>query len=865
MPGFSSEEVQASINRFLTTQIESTKTRLGLRDTLAMRNAAYDILTTSLLLRPDSYFYLVWLTTNRLRALITANQADIASIDEQAQNLAFRTKPIASTTELTNARAAVLELNAGLSSRRGNQGIAGSIGPAVDRFRRSTERFIRSELTKNVVRSGTVVETPEEIRANLRTLLANVLERHEQILPLATAITEAISRFGQVQLPQRAVADIVTRISEGLASVQATLEGDTALQQSRESMLELLTMRTILTRASSFREPRQLLVPLPTDEQTLNLEAGTIPGSKTGTVSAPFNYDRAVTNQLRVQVNTPLTQIDTTLPAQGSNAFVRSGILSFPFTPTVGSAIDVLVDGGGPLTMSPSGGPYVSPAALATHLDGLVAGLSVVADGNRMVFFSDTFDDESSVEFDATVGGADVFLGDIPLETLYSGARPVEMEAILEEIANNTIGFRAEEVVTDFGSFVGTLNLAGDTITAEPSVSGVDLVVTTGSPVVSSPSVNLEQLGVRPGMAIDIGAPVNTEALVVTVEDNVLVLDQDMPASGPASYLVGPDFRSVPVGARVRVSCFDEFRNSVFRRVSSSGVATITLDAAVPVTGTAFEVDGNIETRFLKINAVGVGESDGITANPADPGLVALGFTATATQAKAAATSVVPASGNVDFIQRGVRVGDALDMSQGATSFSTQTVTGVEAQRLRFSPGIEFQPTNDFSYRVTSARYNAWATLQSDIQSGWLDVESFSDTEDLEFQVSRLIRGANPSQQIQLAIDTYEAGLATLLAAIDDYVVPLERTIDNILRMLNEQGMDRALDLLTTLEIVEFFTMSPDSVSYSTHLIRTAAVVTREVAPVGKSYKSLQPGVNPQGRIERPDAFDPNAPTDIDQ
>ena len=865
MPGFTSDEIQASINRFLTTQIESSRTRLGLRDTIAMRDAAYDILTTSLLLRPDSYFYLIWLTTNRLRGLITKSQADVASIDAQADSLAFRTKPIVSTTELTNARAAVLELNAGLASRTNQQGISGSIGPAVDRFRRSTERFIRTELTKNVVRAGQVTETPEEIRANLLTLLTGVLTRHEEIFTLVTAIAEAVSRYGRVQLPRRAVGDIVQRISTGLEAVQETLEGDNALAQSREAMLELLTMRTILSRASNFQGPRQALAPLVTDEQVLNLEAGVVPGSKTGTLSGPFNYDRATTNTFRVQVGTPPTQVDVVLPG-GSNASVRSGILSFPFTPTGGAAIDVLVDGGGPLTMSPIGGPYANASALATYLDGLVAGLSVIAEGSRMIFFSDTFDDASSVEFDTSVGGADVFLADIPLESLFATAQGAELSAIRTAIGGQTTTYLTDAVVTDYGPVNGVV-AAGDPDLIDASIVSVsDLVYTEDSAAVSSPTKNFEALGVRAGMAISITSPITLTATILSVEDGTLILDTQAPTSSSSGVcIVGPDYRGVPDGARVRLSA-GNFKNTGLYRVSAGGglVAQLELDRNLPDITVDDAVSATIETQFLKIRTVGVSEADGITAFPSDAGVSALGFTATATQARAAAVSAVPASGGVDFIQRSVKVGDKLVLSQSGVPFADQTITGVEAQRIYFSPGLEFQPSNDYNYRITSTRYNAWADLRVLVQA-WLDDDALSDTTDFEFQVSRLIRGANPSAQITAAINTYEGGLAAILAALDAYVVPAERTIDNILRMLNEQGMDRALDLLVSLDVEEFFNMPPDSVSYSTHLVRTAAIVTRQVAPVGKLYKSLIPGSSPRVLAEQPTRFDPNAPSDVDQ
>ena len=117
--------------------------------------------------------------------------------------------------------------------------------------------------------------------------------------------------------------------------------------------------------------------------------------------------------------------------------------------------------------MSPIGGPYATSTALAIYLNTLgVVGLTVVAVGARMVFFSDTFTDNSSVEFDASVGGSDVFLTDIPMESLFAPSVGAEIEDVLANVGNATIGFVAEEIVTDFGPINGEVTSGSPAIWA---------------------------------------------------------------------------------------------------------------------------------------------------------------------------------------------------------------------------------------------------------------------------------------------------------------------------------------------------------------------------------------------------------------
>lgn len=853
MPGFTSEEVQAQIERFLTTSVESSKTRLGLRDTLAMRDAVYDMLSTSLLLRPDSFFYLVWLATNRLEGLRALQEADVARIDELSEFLDYRTTPIKSTTELTNARAAILELNAGLNARRPGQGVAGAIGPAVNRFQRSTERFVRSELESNVVRSGQVTETPEEIRVTVATLLEQILERHTLIKSLATAITEAVSRLGAVQLPESAVRDLVGRIRDALENLQETLNGDGALAASREAMLEILVMRTLLTKASSFRTPRQKLAPLAGDTDTLTLVTGTQPGSLTGTVSGPFNYDRTAVNLLRTQLSTPVTQVDVPLPA-GSNARHRSLELTFPLNLTGATMVLYLNNFPGsyiiPFDALPNGPTYTSGTDLASDLDFLPA-WTVTWDAltDQLVFTSHDTSDDSAIYF----AGDDVFLS-LVAGTSYTPSQCVPIEDIIRVISSTTSQLKPEEVRTEYGDFSGFVaSGTRDTVDAVLAL-GADLAMVQDNVIVSSPTTNFELLGVKAGMALSVSAPTPGSYGIVAVEDNLLVLDTPSPATETATYEVGQDFRSVPDGARVSL-VGGRWENTGLYSVAVGGgqIAHLVLNRDLPFG--ADTVSGQVFTSFLKISAVATGPLEGIAAFPADPGLTALGFVADATQNQGLADT---AQVNVDLLARGVREGDLLYLAYDGTAFPEQTITSVGLNTLTFSPGIEFQ-AGDPTYYIYSARYEAWRLLTLLLQV-WLDDPAQSDTTDFEFHVGRLIRGANPSQQIDLAIDKYEVGLISMETYLVEYVVPEERTILNTVRTLDEQGMDRALDLLLTLRLTEFFTMPKDSVSYATHLIRTLADTTREVAPVGKTYKSSIPGEQTRVLINREEPFDPNEP-----
>ena len=75
MAGYTSDEVQAAIDKFLLGAVSVPKTHLNSRDVVAARDDVYALLTTALLLRPNVYFYVIWLAKNKLEALRRAQKA----------------------------------------------------------------------------------------------------------------------------------------------------------------------------------------------------------------------------------------------------------------------------------------------------------------------------------------------------------------------------------------------------------------------------------------------------------------------------------------------------------------------------------------------------------------------------------------------------------------------------------------------------------------------------------------------------------------------------------------------------------------------------------------------------------------------
>jgi hypothetical protein len=838
--GYTDEEVRAAVDKFLLRQASVSLLPNGARNVVQLRDTVYDLVTTVLLLRPDSFFYVVWQAGNKLKGLV--NQ-QIASLDQIVANGPGVTKPakkINSTSELTNARAALLEVNSGLNAR--TQGVSGSIGPAVTRFRRSINRFLQDEVTKNVVVNGAVTDTADGLKEVIRTEWSDAVERHEEIVSLATSLTSALSELSSVRLPQSAIQSIVGRIQTRLFELETVMVGSSGIAESRQAMLDLLTMRTLLTKASSFRAPALALMPLTGDSSTVTpVDSAGVEAFVVSTVSAPYNYDPGASLSLSLNGGTPVA---VSLP-RSSCAEIRSRTIS-PWTEPPGSSEILLsINGGGvsgPLVL-PLVPAYGSGPAAAAAFDAGLAGVSVTWDAaaSQLVFQSEDETDISKIRLSIATAPTAAFgawFGGL----LEGYPSPPTAEELVTAVASATSLVRSSIAETFYGTFSGVREALPTNVVWSKTAEGTDLA-STGTTQVTSSSTNFEIKRVRPGMALEITAPPAAvgQYVVVSVSGGTLTLDAPVPAAVGATYFVGPDFRAVPAGARVQVVGAADANNRGFYRVDVGGglVAKLPLDRALASADAALTF--SVYEKTIRLTAVGTATTSGIGVTAVNP----VGFAVVPeTPASLTTFSLVGAG---DFVFRGVRAGDRVTLTSPTSVSYTCFVTALTTSTVSVSPPVQYEP-GSWTYAIQSERVLRYTALvdypalsfpgTQPYVGEFLSSTYVTNFAALDLLVGRLLRGAVYSGQIEAALSQYEADLANLKQALDLFSVPTEKSMDNVIRTMREQGLDRAADLFLALQISEFFSMEPEGVSYSTWVTYQSARAAREVAPVSKMGRS---------------------------
>jgi hypothetical protein len=844
MTGFTDDEVSAAVDQFLLSQVVVPTRSTGVRDVLAGQKAVYDLLTTALLLKPEAYFYIVFLARNKLMALVSKQLEDLRTIKAAGPSMSRASKQIKSTTDLAAAEASLLELNAGLNSR--SSGVRGSIGPAVDRFRGSVASFVNNELVKNVISGGQITQTAEELRLDAKSRWASVVSRHSEIVLLCTGISSALTSFEQVKLPESSVRDIVSRIQSRLGELRVEMSGDSAIAGSRLAMLELLTMRTLLTKASSFRNPELVLMPKLRDSATLTLvDSSGIEAALETTVSGPFNY--GVASVLGLSVN----GAPVSVPLPGSS---RAEIRSKKFTPWVlpgiGDEIAIQVDHAGVVVFVMAAAYANGPAAVAAISAGLGPSVLVTWDSitSQIVIASANSSDVSHVRLITSSPTRQAFrnwafpVASVAAIEAVSAPVPAADLATAVALASPAVGASARtETLFDFAGY------HTDSVGEEATIwslldSGTDLV-SDGTTAIGSK--NFESLGVRAGMGL--WASPAYEGRITSVSGSSIVADPAIPA-GTLTYRIGPDLRSIPAGARVRVAgSVDQYNNGHFRAVSA-GIGVLVLDRVLSSAATGLRV--GVFKEVLSLFARGTTTSSSIEVPAPDAGSAALGLPV-ATPVRASLSMLSLSLG--DFLARGVKEGDLITLTAPSGSIYSRTILGAETDRVSIAAPVPHEP-GGWLYLVRSSRAAAFYVMQPGVVSF---TNAFSSIRRLDSLVARLLGGARYSSEISSGVDLYEQALEDVWETLSAYAVPKEKTIDNVVKTFAEQGFDRALDLLLSLQVTELFTMDPDGVSYVTWMTRKAATVSREVVPVSKLAKSPQVAQEWRALSFQPNPFDP--------
>jgi hypothetical protein len=254
MADYTSDEIQAAVERVVRSSIRRPYGTLGNRDAGATFNDLQDAAAGVYILKPNAPFYTVFLGAQRLLGLLADEEQTLLNLVEAIENVNRHVTEIDNLAPLNNARAALDALSNAAGSRNS---IFSSIEdvPAFQRYDQNVQRFL-DESAKNARSRGQLVPTPQESRASLAGLVRTLRTQHEVTLSRSLLLTQAIDDYDGLQLPSLIAAGV---ISKARAVLQSRIEELTALSPKdrlgkiRDVTLDLLAGRAAVTGLGSLR------------------------------------------------------------------------------------------------------------------------------------------------------------------------------------------------------------------------------------------------------------------------------------------------------------------------------------------------------------------------------------------------------------------------------------------------------------------------------------------------------------------------------------------------------------------------------------------------------------------------------------
>lgn len=192
-------------------------------------------------------------------------------------------------------------------------------------------------------------------------------------------------------------------------------------------------------------------------------------------------------------------------------------------------------------------------------------------------------------------------------------------------------------------------------------------------------------------------------------------------------------------------------------------------------------------------------------------------------------------SGSVNYDRSGVIAGDVAYLS--SKTFVSSVESGGAVLELTDYVSVDASPVQ---MTVRSAGSVAYEDLSSEI-GGWRsgDLEPSGLDEDLSEVVrlmNPLLYNDNPSlvavNDARTAINTVKDVLDSLLSVLVGFSVKKSHSVDNILSLLLERGMDRAYETLMDGDVLGFFGMGEYDMSYGASLLKGMRTLAQVDVPV---------------------------------
>ena len=259
MANYTDADISAAVAQFIKSSITVKKDALGPVDMSSKYEETLQLFSSTLILDPNSIYYLIFLASNKLCAEVQQAIELVQDIDIAIQEMANKSTPITNTGQLGNAASALLMTNTILS-----QNSVVSAKP-LGQYNKAVESFVTASIAPNVKQNGAIVRPPQAAQAAARTDLASLAPMYIDILNWAAQLMTILplsggGQFKSLNLQAIALQESLIQARADLLSLQKSFEDPTITQDqkialTKDAYLRIISGQAVVNNLSVARDP----------------------------------------------------------------------------------------------------------------------------------------------------------------------------------------------------------------------------------------------------------------------------------------------------------------------------------------------------------------------------------------------------------------------------------------------------------------------------------------------------------------------------------------------------------------------------------------------------------------------------------
>lgn len=300
MANYTSDEVQAAVSKIIRSTVRHPTGSLGERQVSTSFNDLQEAASGVYILYFNAPYYTLLLGVRRLTDSLSSQASTIASLIDAIQAVKRTVTPVTDLTNLAQAKAALEELQAAVSSRTSGFTNIQAV-PAFRRYAANLDAFLTThgsnvlaptnpasspttttQVTQNpatptvgldsstisstnpqgLPTTFTIADTPAGAVAQIPGLVSQLKEQQDELVRRVSLLSTALADFTSLNLPQIAAQGVISRAHDVLAghlTDLSALDENARLANLRGVVLDLLTQKPLVEAYGAGLNPSEFI------------------------------------------------------------------------------------------------------------------------------------------------------------------------------------------------------------------------------------------------------------------------------------------------------------------------------------------------------------------------------------------------------------------------------------------------------------------------------------------------------------------------------------------------------------------------------------------------------------------------------